>query len=831
MNSLISIGLDSVEIPVGDDIFILIADSKRRNPAKDLCEIPGLPPVWRGKLSASKVAPINFHINSLQYGVEQLSFYEVQRYFWMVTSRSKIKNLKNIEVTSSLSQGNKAEWICRDLFDSPPNGEFSVHNYLGTAWIKVSGYDDFIRFDILTPKLDFISEYQSMVEFIADYCQQLLLEWSSPTSLNLIVDSAKRKQILLEQFLFLRNIFAEDKLDLYLETIQRNPHRILENEMKWFPAGVKTADRFFTDPLKHSRGWEESDLSNFMVFDGFVPGEILSSRKYDSFDTIPNRFIKYTLQYFRELCEAVVFYFTEENNGGTAVIEASGMRDALDGFLSNKFFKNIGAISRIPYENQIVLKREGYKQIFRAWLLLDAASKLDWHGREDAYDGTNRNVAVFYEYWLFFILNQILIEDLKAKELNKFTNNSHPELKPFLVKTKNSLTINLKQGKTSLRIYKWDTAAKDPLVIHFYYNKVFSSATKSVFTTGTYTRPLRPDYSFVIFPDKYAIELGANYHKNPTIGESNAEADGRIAYLHFDAKFRVERLEQIFGRDLSSNAENSSITEVEDELNREHMEISTMNTYNRGDLYKMHTYNDAIRRSIGSYVIYPGTDNEPSTYPRYHEIIPGVGAFTLKPQSGEEGPEAVGREQVANFIKDLLSAQQNKFSQSYRMNYWTHDTIKEKPADYLSTALTLENERSPDDIKLMLGFMRSEEICSILEKEKMFYFHAIEDSGKITKLDPRSLKADYILPYIKFKGVGWYAKIMECVLIKKEVLIERLTRHSDNISLTAAYYYLLELDNIMKINKLNLEAHIKHLGPKRPPVIIKWSDLFKHRQK
>ena len=33
---------------------------------------------------------------------------------------------------------------------------------------------------------------------------------------------------------------------------------------------------------------------------------------------------------------------------------------------------------------------------------------------------------------------------------------------------------------------------------------------------------------------------------------------------------------------------------------------SVTNTYKRGDLLKMHTYNDAIRRTVGSYVLYPG---------------------------------------------------------------------------------------------------------------------------------------------------------------------------------------------------------------------------------
>ena len=55
------------------------------------------------------------------------------------------------------------------------------------------------------------------------------------------------------------------------------------------------------------------------------------------------------------------------------------------------------------------------------------------------------------------------------------------------------------------------------------------------------------------------------------------------------------------------------------------------NTYKNADLLKMHTYNDAIRRTIGSYVLYPGesnlSDENESIFSLYDEILPGVGAL------------------------------------------------------------------------------------------------------------------------------------------------------------------------------------------------------------
>jgi hypothetical protein len=46
-------------------------------------------------------------------------------------------------------------------------------------------------------------------------------------------------------------------------------------------------------------------------------------------------------------------------------------------------------------------------------------------------------------------------------------------------------------------------------------------------------------------------------------------------------------------------------------------------------MLKMHAYRDAIWRSAGAYVIYPGTAQDPIRM--YHEILPGLGAFALRP--------------------------------------------------------------------------------------------------------------------------------------------------------------------------------------------------------
>ena len=103
-----------------------------------------------------------------------------------------------------------------------------------------------------------------------------------------------------------------------------------------------------------------------------------------------------------------------------------------------------------------------------------------------------------------------------------------------------------------------------------------------------------------------------------------------MVHVHFDAKYRVDRLTDLFGV-------------IDQDLDLEKSDQSG-GQYRRGDLLKMHAYRDAIRRSHGAYVLYPGDAEH--TWREYHEIVPGIGAFQLRP-----GEPPVG---LRSFISELL---------------------------------------------------------------------------------------------------------------------------------------------------------------------------------
>jgi predicted component of viral defense system (DUF524 family) len=704
-------------------------------------------------------------------GLNALRIFELRDYSWELEIES---GPVAINVTSSLYPDDK------DLRAGKNHGRLAFVNFLGAAWIKVAVAGQppvTISFEVASPKLDYEQEYRSMVEAIGEECQQLLLEWGTPTTLNISADPEKQAQILLEKFLFLRHVLGPDRLDLYLEIIQRRPHSRLQSERDWKPAGAANPALFLRDPLRHGRGWHRTGAQP-------VPDEIREERKFDSLDTPPNRFLKFALQNFRGLCDEFIKYRPKTDGSITAdpvVLEARAMQNSLDAFLALPLFDDVGDLKRIPFESTALQRREGYREILHAWLMLDAAAQLDWPGHADAYDGTSRDVATLYEYWLFFILVRAFRERLdmipgpKEDPLEQVDGAM-----PACCRADDGrLTVNLRKGKTSFCRFRWKPDDRK-LAVHFFYNRSFGR--RSVGESGSYSKTFWPDFSLVIIPEEFISNDLAT-------AERAAEAAGRIAYLHFDAKYRGENLAAVLG------AEHAGPEEDE----------PAASTAKNEDLYKMHTYNEAIRRTVGSYILYPGTASAPQDankkYQRYHEIIPGIGAFALRP--GAIPP--AGLEAVVNFIRDILEHHLTAFSQSYRIDYWTESTIREDRVEYTTGPSGLRlGDRPPKDTRLCLGYVRGEDAAFDCRNTRTFFCHAVEwkpggtdEPGEATNLQFDPLRSDFLVVYHRGRTAGWAAKVGEVKLVTAKERAEETGRPLADMH--AAYYYRFPLEEIQEI--------------------------------
>lgn len=675
---------------------------------------------------------------------------------------------------------------------------FQFINYLGKSYIVFGNTGKNIKFEVVPDKIHYEEDYVKLTEAIAEECSALLLDYTSPTSLNFLQDSTKKSNIL-EQFIFIRQFCFSDNLESLFASIKRNPDRLLvkEEELKPFGTGVPSG-KFFSNPFANSRGWMKTSTDNYL------PREVSVIHKYDSYDTPANRFIKFSLETFSDVCSKVLEKVSIDKNGKEYFYEATKILNQIEDILQDSFFDDIKDLEIMPVNNQVLEKREGYSQIFNAFSMIDLALKLDWKGKDNVYTGEAKNTALLYEYWLFFELRKIIHEisgiDKQDKDLepyNQFINDS------------NGLTISLQQGNPSLQSFSFK---EEKLTVNLYYNRTFSpSQFSSSIYWGSYSRPFRPDYTLAIFSSKYSREI-------------ESIKAGEVSYVHFDAKYRIQDLTQFINSDKKQISENF-LEKPEDQVSEEEKsEIlkekndEIINTYKRGDLLKMHTYNDAIRRTVGSYVLYPGNDCNSERNERasvYDEILPGVGAFAIRP-----GNENAGHIEIKNFIKHIIEFKANESGRESRKNYFENMIIN-TPSIKNPTFFTTSNT----DYQ-MIGFIRNiyldfltkkhfipvtkEDFNSQKNRTFYFYFYAIRN-GKVYTIHKETNKAKYLrltntdineckVEYgYKFQHLlPWEAEIHSIELVSKETLIEKLNnlygdnQFTVNNTFHADFYYLVK---------------------------------------
>lgn len=171
------------------------------------------------------------------------------------------------------------------------------------------------------------------------------------------------------------------------------------------------------------------------------------------------------------------------------------------------------------------------------------------------------------------------------------------------------------------------------------------------------------------------------------IAPLNKRFDFEEVWLHFDAKYRVEALDEVFHDD-------DSLLEPSELI---------LGSSKRADLLKMHAYRDAIRRSAGAYILYPGSQDE--RLQEFHEILPGLGAFPLCPSSTGL---ASGAPSLKKFIRDILHHLSSQLTQYERGRYWLgrafdpdqhQGPLDLPPAPFLP--------RPPADTLALLGFVKT----------------------------------------------------------------------------------------------------------------------------
>jgi len=210
---------------------------------------------------------------------------------------------------------------------------------------------------------------------------------------------------------------------------------------------------------------------------GYAPTKVLQRNKYETFDTLENRFAKHFLAELIGWCERIfeklANMIDEENKK-----EISELYATLEYFWNDPIFSDVGELTMFPYTSQVLLKREGYRDLLELWREFKAYSPF-FGELERAI--ANKDIAKLYEYWCFFRL----IEELE----NIFGKCE--------LKTAVDPTGELSEGNVYAEFENgW----------RLYYNKLLRDESYSV--------PLRPDFSLFdrnglvgVFDAKFKLDV------------------------------------------------------------------------------------------------------------------------------------------------------------------------------------------------------------------------------------------------------------------------------------------------------------------------------------
>lgn len=588
---------------------------------------------------------------ALEFGETAIQLRESERYEYEVLAEGG----RDLRLRCSLSARR------RSLGESggPDAGLIETRSFCGTLLMElVEGAANSEKapiasalIDIRSLKLDYRTEYRGMVRRMSDEIAGLVIDSRASAKFSFASNYQERSEQgwLQLQLELLREIIDSGDFSAAMQRILTYPHERLstvvdsvstDRPIRWSSSAVRQLangsprrDLPVDHPLRTKAGLTS------------VADRVQVPRRSSDSDTPENRFVKHALGEFRAFLAHAMEIFESSHGWGASSALAKRLAATMDDWLGRSLFVQIGEMRFAPLGSPVLQRKAGYREILRWWLRFRTAADLSWEGGEDLFRAGQRDVATLYEYWLFF--------ELLSWFCNKCRGGERPPI--------DDLIDGLADGSPSLKLKKrvelgpfagFVAGSHRGLNAKFSYNRRFG-VTRERRTGGSWTRALHPDYTLTFWPEG--------------LTEKVAEELELLVHIHFDAKYRVEDINGLFGSELVDGEE-----EAPD------------GNYKRQDLLKMHAYRDAIKRSHGAYVLYPGRSNAPVQFRGFHEMLPGLGAFGVAP---DENGQAQGIDSLEKFLEDAIAYLSSRVTASERLSYHTWSSYRRKESTASTTNL------------------------------------------------------------------------------------------------------------------------------------------------
>lgn len=640
-----------------------------------------------------------------------------------------------------------------------------------------------LELEVRSRKLNYLSEYRWMLRDIADQMTELVMERFAPSVTHFTQADTRDAVTLYQRYAFLRALLTGDEFQAALGEITRRPHvtwvELQEAVSPGQPikAGAETIRQLTRPGVRVP--WAGGPIQS-------IPLRLVRKHTDATHDTTPNRFVRFALERWRQVVADIDRGLALESENPAVARgrrEVARTLEQLDTALNQELFKDLGPLPRFPADDQVLQRRAGYRDVFRAYLEFELAARLSWRGADASYSAGQRDVATLYEYWVFLQL---------AKLIAKLTGQTF-DLTPLIEARTDGLNVVLQQGKELVLSGVVERIGRK-LKLELWFNRTFGLARGDL---RSWTRPMRPDCSLVIS------------------AASNEPAGFEPVLLHFDAKYRVAQIVELFG-DVENNGHSEGGDRRSDTLERKGA--------TREDLLKMHSYRDAVRRSAGAFVLYPG-DNVPENhaeYREYHELLPGLGAFVLQPtQTGD--PDGVNT--LRAFLDQVLDHVAQRLSNHERGRYWLEEAYDPNRA-HRAKAQSIVGVRPGPDTTVLLGYVKSSEHWDWIHRYKVYNVRSAGRPGGIAA-NAEILFSQLLLLYCPEENRVALARIVSGPEFVDRVAMNGMCYpNSSGDYLCVQISFVSDQEIRVPFKADQIVRLVKHLGKTYgEPTAVRWVDL------
>jgi predicted component of viral defense system (DUF524 family) len=492
-------------------------------------------------------------------------------------------------------------------------GTIETGSFVGTIQLEVEGSQGQLlsrqHLEARSSKIDYLTDFRTMLDDIARQSIDLLLSHRSTFMASLTTDSFESNVSPQQRLFFIRSIISEPAFKRALNQVVRFPHNRLEakSESMRFSRTAAPGRTLLIQMLTRPNRIPIPDGHPLKQSVASIPREIQGTRKYETFDTSENRFVKHALNVFERSCKQIenALLLQKRVDNSLLLKDLFDIKAFLHQSLDEDLFKDVGTLAYIPLGSPVLQRKQGYKNVLEAWNRFNSALKLSWNEADMQFFGGQKNVALLYEYWCFLQTFDVFCD---------LATISEDSLKELLEPTADGFTFNLKKGKTSA-VWGILNGPNGQLNAKLTYQPHFRPSLDNS-ANSTWSKNMQPDMTLSFFPSTFPA--------NDAREASAADWD-ELRYYHLDAKYKIR---------LPS-------TPVTERVYDEH------SSYKFDDIDKMHAYNDAINHSIGAVILYPGATSQIFNHPSGKGQ---VGAVAMSPAASQ-----AGKLELLSFLKDALS--------------------------------------------------------------------------------------------------------------------------------------------------------------------------------